>query len=63
MEDEFSTLDHADMLRDEMSREDVLVMAVFAQIRRGISLEQACKNNGISEEYYLANVDRVIYTP
>lgn len=61
MKEEFTTRMHAEFLGDEIPLEDLQVMAVYAQcVKSDISLEEACKNEGISVEYYLANVNRVL---
>ena len=61
MKDEFTARMHAEVLGDEIPLEDLQVMAAYAQcVKSDISLEEACKNKGISVEYYLANVNRVL---
>ncbi len=61
MKEELTTLMHCEFIGKEESLEDLKVMAVFAQLKRGISLDKALSNNDISKEYYLSNVDRIIY--
>jgi hypothetical protein len=61
MKEELTTLMHSEFLEGEVERDDLLVMAAYSQVmRKGISIEEACKNNGISVKYFKENVDRVM---
>lgn len=60
MKDEFTTLMHSELLGDEIPSEDLHVMAAYSQYIKGVPLEEACKNEGISMDFFLANVDRVM---
>lgn len=60
MKDEFTTVMHADMLaEDGWTTLDVKVLGTFANILKGISKSEACKNNGITVEQYDENIERV----
>ena len=60
MEDELTTEMHWEFMEDEMTREDFLVMAVCGAMNRGMTKADALKKYGISEEFFDANVDRVL---
>ena len=60
MEDELTTEMHWEFMEDEMTREDFLVMAVCGAMNRGSTKAEALKKYGISEEFFDANVDRVL---
>lgn len=60
MKEELTTEMHAELLDGEISRFDLCVMGVFAQIRRGVAKNVALKRYGISEEEYDANIKRVL---
>ena len=60
MEDELTTEMHWEFMEDEMTREDFLVMAVCGAMNRGLTKAEALKKYGISEEFFDANVERVL---
>ena len=61
MKEELTTLMHSEFLGDEIPVEDLLVMDAYSQVCcDGISIEKACKDNGITVDFYKANVDRVM---
>ena len=60
MQDEFTTEMHWEFMEGEMTREDFLVMAVVGAMNRGATKAQALKKYGLSEEYFDANVERVM---
>ena len=55
MKEEFTTAMHADMLG--WSQEDAILIEIWAKIRCGMSKEEACRNAGITVEYYDANIE------
>lgn len=60
MKEELTTEMHAELLEGEISRFDLCVMGVFAQISRGVDKKIALKRYGISEEEYNSNIKRVL---
>ena len=52
--------DDFDLLCDEHSVEDVKVMGVFGAVKRGLSKVDALAKYDLSEEYYDANIERVL---
>ncbi len=60
MQDEFTTEMHWEMMHDDMTREDFLVMAVRGAMNRGVTKAEALKKYGLSEEYFDANYERVM---
>ena len=60
MKDELTTEMHWEFLEGEMPREDFLVMAVVGAMNRGASKADALKKNGLSAEFFDANVERVM---
>lgn len=52
---------HSEFIEKEVPIDDLLVMAVWAQVnKKGIDLEKACADNGITVKQYEDNVDRVM---
>lgn len=51
-----------DMLADEMPLNDVKVMGVRGAMKRGMTKEEALAKYQLSEEYYDANVERVMHS-
>lgn len=47
-------------MQGEMTREDFLVMAVVGAMNRGATKAEALKKYGLSEEYFEANLERVM---
>ncbi len=62
MKEEFTTAMHEELLGQEMSHKDIMVMAVFACLKRGEDIEDACRKHGISAPFYRENWKRVIYS-
>lgn len=60
MKDELTTEMHWEFMQDEMTREDFLVMATVGAMNRGATKADALKMHGLSEEYFDANVERVM---
>lgn len=60
MKDEFTTKMHAELLGDEISYKDLLVMSVFGATQKGDSLDKALKEYNISKEEYEQNIERVL---
>lgn len=61
MKDEFTTAAHAEMLGDEETELDVMVMGCYARMRREHSLKAALKAYpSITKEQFLENVVRVM---
>ena len=60
MQDEFTTEMHWEFMEGEMTREDFLVMATVGAMNRGATKAEALKKHGLSEEYFDANVERVM---
>ena len=63
MKDELTTVMHAEFLEGEVSPTDLAVYAVFGAIRRGADKADACRDHGISVEYYDANIEQVLNDP
>lgn len=59
---ELSAKEHSELLVDEIPYEDLMVMAVWADIINGRDKDAALKKHGIAEEFYNSNVDRVLNT-
>ena len=51
-----------DLLRDEMPDADLCVAGVYGAIKRDIPKEAALARHGITEEFYDANIRRVLYS-
>ena len=62
MKEEFTTTMHEEMLGDEVSHEDIMVMDVYGAIKQGIPKDQALKEAGISERFYGNNIRRVLHS-
>ena len=60
MKDELTTEMHWEFMEDEMTREDFLVMAVRGAMNRGATKTEALKKYGLTEEFFDANVERVM---
>lgn len=61
MKEELTTLMHSEFIGREIPIDDLLVMSVWAQVnRKGIALETACADCGISVKQYQDNVERVM---
>lgn len=61
MKDEFTTRMHAELLGDEIPLEDLLIMDTHVRVLKyDEDLAEACKSNGITVEFYKANIDRVM---
>lgn len=61
MKEELTTLMHSEFIGKEVPIDDLLVMSVWAQVnKKGIALEKACADNGITVEQYKDNVKRVM---
>ena len=60
MKDELTTEMHWEFMEDEMTREDFLVMAVRGAMNRGATKTEALNKYGLSEEFFDANVERVM---
>lgn len=52
MEEELSTQMHAEFFGDEYTKEEWSAMGVFGALRRGISLEDALAQYGLTECQY-----------
>lgn len=60
MKDELTTLMHEEFIGDEIPHMDLMVMSVCGAIRRGVPKKEALAQHNMSEEYYDANVERVL---
>jgi len=58
--EELTTKMHAEFIGCELSELDLNVMGVIGATRRGILLENALKEYGLTEEEFKANVKRVL---
>lgn len=61
MRDELTTKMHAEFIGDEIPYFNLCVMAVYGATKRGIPIDKALKDNGLTEEEYDNNVQRVIW--
>lgn len=61
MKEEFTTKMHSELIGKEISESDFKIMGIFGAIRRGFSLQEACKKYDVDENYYLKNYKRVIF--
>ena len=52
MEEELSTQMHAEFFSDEYTKEEWAAMGVFGALRRGVSLEDALAQYGLTESRY-----------
>lgn len=59
---ELTAKDHFDLIGDEIPYEDLMIMAVWVKINRGVEKKVALEKHGITEEFYEANVERVLNT-
>lgn len=62
MKPEFTAEQHSELLGDEISHDDLMVMAVWADITNGKDKKEALRAHGITEGYYDDNVERVLNT-
>ena len=53
---------HMEFARNDWEALELQIMATDAQINRGILLEKALENNGITKETYYKNVEKVYNT-
>lgn len=60
MKEELTTRMHFEFLGEEISEFDLSIMSVYGAIQRGLTKEEALKSNGVTEEDYDANVERVL---
>lgn len=60
MKEEFTTDMHAELLDGIISQFDLHIMDAYSQIRRGAKKSMALKANGLTEEEYDTNIDRVL---
>lgn len=63
MKDELTTSMHEELLGDEIPHDDLMCMAVYGAMKRGVTKTDALKSYGISEEFYDANIERVMHCP
>jgi len=59
-QDELTTEMQYEFVSDEISHEDFKVFAVSGAIKRGLSKEEALARYKMTEEYYDANIERVM---
>ena len=52
MKEELTTSMHYELLKDEVSEDDIVIWGVYGAIRRGMTVEEACKKYNISVEHY-----------
>lgn len=60
MKPEFTAEQHSELLGDEISHDDLMVMAVWADLTNGKDKQEALRAHGISESFYDLNVERVL---
>lgn len=60
MKEELTTAMHEEFIGDEISHDDLRVMGVYGAMNRGFSKKDALARYNMSEEYYDANVERVL---
>ena len=60
MKPELTALEHGELLGDEISHDDLMAMAVWADIVNGKDKQIALRDHGISEDFYNANIERVL---
>lgn len=60
MKEELTTKMHSEFLGHEISDFDLRIMSVFGATKGGVPLKEALKEDSVSAEEYLQNVDRVI---
>mgnify|MGYP004446406855 FL=1 len=58
--DELTTLQHAELLADEISEQDMRIMGVYGAVGRGSSLSEALRKYDISEALYQSEIERVL---
>ena len=58
--DELTALQHAELLADEISEQDMRIMGVYGAVGRGASLSEALRKYDISESLYLSEIERVL---
>ena len=59
---ELTAEEHSELLGDEISHDDLMVMAVWADITNGKDKKEALRAHGITDGFYDANVERVLNT-
>lgn len=62
LEPEMTAEMHAELLGDEIPHDELMAMAVCADVRRGIDKHVSLKKHGITEKYYDDNIDRILHT-
>lgn len=62
MNPELSAEQHFELMGDEISHDDLMVMAVWADITNGKKKQEALRAHGITEDFYDQNVERVLNT-
>lgn len=62
-EDEFTTLMHYEFFADEYTRDEFMAMDAYARIRDGEDKDTVLKENGITAEFYDANIERILAKP
>ena len=58
--DELTALQHAELLADEISEQDMRIMGFYGAIRGGTSLSEALRKYDISEALYQSEIERVL---
>lgn len=60
MEEEFTTKMHAELLGNEMSKEELYTCAIYGAVRRGEPLAKALQRYKMTREEYEKNVKKYI---
>lgn len=61
MKEELTTKMHEELIGKEITKNDLKIMGVHGAIKRGFSLEEACRRYKISVETYKENYKDIIF--
>lgn len=59
MQPEFTAEMHYDLLSGECSHLEVMIMAAFCEIEKGVPVQKACEKHGITIEQFKDNYSKV----
>lgn len=58
--EELTTAMHSEFMEGEVNRFDMKIMGVYGATNRGVALEDALRQYGLTKNQYEENVDRVL---
>ena len=60
MADEFTSLMHYEFFADEYTRDEFMALDAYSRIRNGEDKDTVLRKNGITAEFYDANIERIL---